>query len=154
AHRLIALGVRPGALVLLAIDRSFEMVVAMLGVLRAGGAYVPIDPSHPAERNAMILREAEPTVVLTQRSLQDKLQLPAGTPVLLVDTPLAGPTHAPVTTVGPDDLAYVIFTSGSTGRPKGVEIVHLALSNFLHAMRTTPGLRASDRVLAVTTVSF
>ncbi len=154
AHRLVSLGVGPEVLVGLCLDRSFEMVMAMLGVLKAGGAYVPLDPTHPPERNAMIFREAAPKVVLTQRSLEDKLQVPASTRLILVDAPIDAPVSPPETTVGPDNLAYVIFTSGSTGRPKGVEITHRSLSNFLWAMRSTPGLRATDRVLAVTTLSF
>ncbi|WP_369981515.1 non-ribosomal peptide synthase/polyketide synthase [Xanthomonas bundabergensis] len=160
AHRLIALGVQPDHRVAICMQRSVEMVVALLGVLKAGGAYVPLDPAYPAERLAYLLQDSAPSVVLTQRSLA----LPtasASVPRLYLDEEgleeLAGqPEHDPE----PDGLssrhlAYVIYTSGSTGQPKGVAMPHRALRNLL-AWQNRPGAGAavSERVLQFSALGF
>ncbi|MFE3960145.1 non-ribosomal peptide synthase/polyketide synthase, partial [Nocardia sp. NPDC059091] len=145
ARFLIADGVGPESLVALGMRRSLELVVGMHAVLRAGGAYVPIDPDHPADRTAYILESAGPVCVLT--SSRDELELPAefdgrsassaaGVRRLEIDTlDVSGYSAEPVTDADriaplrPDNTAYVIYTSGSTGRPKGVAVTHHAIVN-------------------------
>ncbi|WP_129674304.1 non-ribosomal peptide synthetase [Candidatus Chloroploca sp. Khr17] len=157
AHHLRTLGVGPGSLVGVLLERTPTMLVALLGVLKAGAAYVPLDPGFPAERLAMMLEDSRAAVLLTQASLVATVS--AGSAHLVcLDTdwpPIeALPDEALPSLAGPEDLAYVIFTSGSTGRPKGVQIPHRAVVNFLHSMAREPGLAADDVLLAVTTLSF
>ncbi len=156
AWRLVALGVGRGALVGLCVDRSVDMLVGLLAILRVGGAYVPIDPGYPSHRIAMMVEDAQLAAVVTQRALGDIFaEVPA--PQVVLDGPDGAArdigfevAEAPTG----DDLAYVIFTSGSTGRPKGVMVDHRALANFVAAMARRPGLTGTDRLLAVTTLSF
>ncbi|MDL2078365.1 amino acid adenylation domain-containing protein [Streptomyces sp. GXMU-J15] len=157
AHLLREHGVGPNVVVGVAVERSVELVVCLLAVLKAGGAYTPLDLDLPAARLAAIAEDALPPVVLTHGPAQDRLP-PLDCPVLDVDaltTELAAqPDHDPGVTVDGEDLAYVIFTSGSTGRPKGVMNVHAALRNRLLWMQDTYRLDASDRVLQKTPFSF
>ncbi len=158
AHRLRDLGVGPGSMVGLCVERGLDLPLAMLGILIAGGAYVPLDPAFPAERLSLVLQDTATTILVTQRGLAGSLPSFDGEIVCVDDGWLTaqgaedGP--GPSAAAGPDDLAYVIHTSGSTGRPKGVQIVHRAVVNFLHAMAREPGLAADDVLLAVTTLSF
>ncbi|HEX4494597.1 MAG TPA: amino acid adenylation domain-containing protein [Thermoanaerobaculia bacterium] len=140
AHRLRELGIGPEVLVGLALERSPEMVVALLAVLKAGGAYVPLDPSYPAERLAYMREDSGLAAVLTRESVLAEEGEPADSP--------------PASRVGPLNAAYMIYTSGSTGKPKGVQISHGALANFLASMAEEPGLGATDALLAVTSLSF
>ncbi len=153
--RLRTLGVGAGVLVGVCLERSPELIVALLATLRAGGAYVPIDPNHPDERIALILEDADPGVLLSQSSLRHKFAAPMQPRIFCLDqvSPEVDGVDADVGIV-PAELAYVIFTSGSTGRPKGVSVRHRSLAIFLRAMAREPGLAAEDRLLAVTTVSF
>ncbi|MGK5533235.1 amino acid adenylation domain-containing protein [Streptomyces sp. URMC 129] len=157
AHRLRRLGVGPDTLVGICLDRSPEMVVALLAVLKAGGAYVPIDPGFPPDRIAFMLDDSGLPVLLTQRDVLTGLP-PVKAEALCLDEIRAAldaePAVPPDAPVDAGDLAYVIYTSGSTGRPKGVQIPHRALGNFLHAMKERPGIDAGDSLLAVTTFSF
>ncbi|NWB98491.1 amino acid adenylation domain-containing protein, partial [Pseudomonas gingeri] len=161
AHRLIGLGIGPDDRVAICVDRSLEMVAGLLGVLKAGAAYVPLDPHYPLDRLTYMLESCAPAAILTQEALHAVLPTSA-VPVLLLDPeqaeregflgqPEVNPLRADLR---PEHLAYVIYTSGSTGRPKGVQIAHQALSNFLQSMGREPGLSAQDRLLAVTTISF
>jgi len=159
AHHLQAAGLRPGQAVALCMQRSGDLVAALLAVLKAGGFYIPMDPGFPAQRLQHMLEDARPALVIVD-SLS---QLPQG---LSLDATMALDLAARSTEIdacSPDNLpcqsrmqdsAYVIYTSGSTGKPKGVQISHQALSNFLHSMGREPGLSARDRLLAVTTISF
>ena len=126
AHRLRELGVGGGDLVGICLPRSEQMLVALLGTLKAGAAYVPIDPAYPAERQRYMLEDADVTVLITESGVIG--DVPAGPYVLRLDAEAAelesGPVTPPALEGDPDDLAYVIYTSGSTGRPKGVEIPH------------------------------
>jgi amino acid adenylation domain-containing protein len=157
AHFLRDLGVGPEMPVGICVERSADMVVALLAVLKAGGAYVPLDPAYPAERLAYMLTDAGAYLVLTQASLVARLSGQKAAPVCL-DTDaeaIAQKTEEnPSPTTGAEHLAYVIYTSGSTGRPKGVEITHGSVVNFLTYMRRRPGLNERDTLLAVTTFSF
>lgn len=157
AASLGQLGVGPGDLVALAVERSPAMLWALLGILAAGAAYVPLDPAYPADRLAFMLGDSRPAAVVRSRSVT----LPAAgrTPELLLDDGADRPSFAadlPQAAEPPlaAQLAYVIYTSGSTGRPKGVAITHAALYNFLASMAEAPGLAAGERWLAVTSLSF
>ncbi len=158
AHRLRRLGVTPEARVGVLLERSAELVVALLAVAKAGGAYVPLDPTAPAERLSWIAGDTGLGVLLTEESLAGSFAVPPSCRVLRLDEEArslaaeSGEELAPWAL--PDNLAYVIYTSGSTGRPKGVAITHRSLVNFLAAMRERPGLAAADTLLAVTTISF
>ena len=152
AHHLLALGVESEDRVGILLDRSAEMVVALLGVLKAGGCYVPLDPQYPAERLSFMMEDAGLTVLLTTRELSnltsDSLQM------VYIDELEENTSTNPDVEVSAAQLAYLIYTSGSTGKPKGVMVSHSALRNLLHSMATEPGLTAEDRLLAVTTLSF
>lgn len=157
AHYLMRLGVGPETPVGILLERSVEMVVALLAVFKAGGVYVPLDTSHPAERWALILADTKAHFLLTQEKLA--AQLPAHEINLIcVDTlreVIARESNAnPVNRLVADNLAYVIYTSGSTGQPKGVQITQNALASFLNSMRQRPGLTSDDVFLAIATISF
>ena len=144
----------PGSIIALSLERSADMMVSMLAVLRAGAAYLPIDPSYPEERNRYVLEHSGAQLVLTDRANADLLS-ELGVETLVVDelTATAGASvRAPVVT--PESRAYVIYTSGSTGRPKGVVIPHAALANFVQSVAVKPGIGKDDRVLGITTLSF
>ncbi|WP_315792608.1 non-ribosomal peptide synthetase [Bradyrhizobium sp. SZCCHNRI1002] len=157
AHHLRGLGVGPEVVVGLCVERSLELVVALLGILKAGGAYLPLDPGYPADRLSYMLHDAGAPVIVTQRHLAGVLPAHAGR-VVELDADAAAiaawPQQAPVDTSRPANLAYVIYTSGSTGRPKGVMVAHAGLINFLTDMAVRPGIDASDVVAAVTPISF
>jgi amino acid adenylation domain-containing protein len=148
---------KSGKLVGVSVDRSLDMLVAMIAVLKAGCAYVPLDPLHPAARLRYILGEAEVAALISDGSESAAL-VADGVPVIDVrrDAMLiaTASTAAPPTAADASSLAYVIYTSGSTGQPTGVEIPHRAAVNLLCAMARSPGLTARDVLLAVTTISF
>ncbi|MEV4428214.1 amino acid adenylation domain-containing protein [Streptomyces sp. NPDC049602] len=132
AHHLVAAGVRPGVLTGVCLDRGVDAMVALLAVLKAGGAFVPLDPEHPAQRQAMMLDDAAAPVLITDSAAVGE---GARTTIRLdtdQDEIARHPDTPPATAAGPDDLAYVIYTSGSTGRPKGVMVSH---RNAVHMMR-------------------
>ncbi|MEU5726628.1 amino acid adenylation domain-containing protein [Micromonospora sp. NPDC047738] len=156
AHRLRAAGVGPETLVGVCAERSVELVAGLLGVLKAGGAYLPLDPEYPADRLAFMVTDADAPVVLIQAHLRDVLPDTAAT-VLALDDPSAWadqPTTNPKPSAGPEHLAYVIYTSGSTGRPKGVPNTHRGIVNRLDWMQKTYRLGADDAVLQKTPASF
>jgi amino acid adenylation domain-containing protein len=158
AHHLRALGVGPEKLVGVCVERSPEMVLAMLGVLKAGGAYIPMDPAYPAERLAFTVADARPDVVITQSRLRDRL--PAGeNTVVLLDADWAGkigrqPAENPAPAAGPDNAAYLLYTSGSTGQPKGVVSTHRATLNRFHWMWREFPFRPGEVCCQKTPMSF
>ncbi|HEX6039303.1 MAG TPA: amino acid adenylation domain-containing protein [Longimicrobium sp.] len=169
-------GVGRGSLVAVCLDRSARMVAALLGVLRAGAAYLPLDPEYPADRIAYMLDDSGAALLLTERALEPALP-PSAVPRLRIEdvadsadsasTDSADSASAASIAASFDDdasfedvevdaeeLAYVIYTSGSTGRPKGVMVRHGGVSSFLRSMAEAPGLRADDTLLALTTIAF
>lgn len=157
ADALLGRGIGRGSRVGICLERSTDLVVALLAVLKSGAAYVPLDPGYPAPRLAQIVDDAQPAAVLTKAALRECLPA-TDAHLILLDAALpaiAGSRdRAPDPSPGPDDVAYVIYTSGSTGRPKGVQVGHRALTNLLWSMSSEPGLAAADTLVAVTTVSF
>jgi amino acid adenylation domain-containing protein len=154
ARRLRAAGVRPGVRVGVFLERSLEMVVGLLGVLKAGGTYVPLDPAFPPERLSYMVQDSEAALLLTHAEVEADVPT-REVPVLRVDEEPPDPegdVQGPAASV--DDLAYVIYTSGSTGKPKGVAITHRNLVNLLASMGREPGLGETDSLLSVTTLSF
>ncbi len=156
ARLLVAQGVGPESLVGLAMRRSLDLVVGMYAIVTAGGAYVPIDPDHPADRIAHILDTAAPAAVLSTTA--DAVEVPAGVPVILVDSvaleEFSGEPLALARPVLPENPAYVIFTSGSTGRPKGVAVSHAAIVNQMVYMGAEYGIGPSDVYLQKTPATF
>ncbi len=150
-------GVESGDLVPVCVERSFDMIVALLGVLKAGAAYVPLDPEYPPERIALILEEVGAELVLTQASLEDRLPGGTGEAVRLDED---GPEIAreeetgPGVEVPPDALVYCIYTSGSTGRPKGVAMSHRALANLLSFQRRDSRMAGGSPTLQFASLSF
>ncbi|QNA96041.1 enterobactin synthase subunit F [Stenotrophomonas maltophilia] len=151
AARLRAMGVGPGSVVAVALPRSLALVVALVAVLRAGAAYLPLDLAHPDERLARIFASAQPVCVLAAAEVSART---AGVPVLAPEQWTALSFAAPWADPAPSDAAYVIYTSGSTGEPKGVVIEHRAIVNRLLWMREQYGIRADDRVLQKTPATF
>jgi amino acid adenylation domain-containing protein len=157
AHFLRAQGVGPESLVGVCLDRSFDSVVSLLAILKAGGTYLPLDPRFPKSRLAFMLADSEVSLVLTHSAERESLPETAARIVLLdrenlfLSKAAVGNLSSGATS---EHLAYLIYTSGSTGTPKGVMIPRRALVNLLLSMAETPGMAASDTLLAVTTASF
>src|SRR5690606_7570563 len=146
ARLLRASGVRRGALVGLSMDRGTDMLAALLGILKAGAGYVPLDPQFPADRLSYMAGDAGLAALVTQQHHAARFDL-RGRPVLALDALHDELAALPDTRLGrdadaagPETPAYVIYTSGSTGRPKGVQVPHRAVSNFIASMQSEPGL--------------
>ena len=155
AHRLQALGARAGTLVALCIERSPAMVTTMLGILKSGAAYLPLDPGHPAGRLAYVLADSGADILVTQSDLLSRFPTcPAKTLCIDIERFEALSNQAPESSSSAHDLAYVIYTSGTTGRPNGVGIQHRSAVNFLTSMAREPGMGSTDIVVAVTTIAF
>jgi amino acid adenylation domain-containing protein len=156
AKLLIDNNVITGNIVAIALDRSPEMIISLLAVLKSGAAYVPLDPEYPKDRIEFMLEDSSAKVLLTSKKYQNHF-LSAATELLIEDAMEKLPGYsaeAPEIAVSGEDLAYVLYTSGSTGKPKGVQIRHFNLVNFLLSMQNEPGMNADDKILAVTTISF
>ncbi|MDQ3897945.1 MAG: amino acid adenylation domain-containing protein, partial [Actinomycetota bacterium] len=152
ARHLAGLGVGPEVLVGVHLQRSAEMVVALVAIARAGGAYVPLDPDFPGDRVAFMIDDCGARVIVSQSGLRAALP-PSEALVVCLDERWR-PARGSPNGGGPDDLAYVLYTSGSTGRPKGVAVPNRALVNLLTAIGARPGLGEDDVLVAVTTLSF
>ncbi|HEU4837373.1 MAG TPA: amino acid adenylation domain-containing protein, partial [Pyrinomonadaceae bacterium] len=152
ARRLRALGIGPEICAGVLLERSSELLIALLGILKAGGAYLPLDPSYPASRLQFMLREAR--LLITQKSLRHLAPEETEVFSLDLDAVCCESYDELSSEVRDDGLAYVLFTSGSTGQPKGVGVTHGAVVNFLNSMSREPGLVEADRLLAVTPLIF
>jgi amino acid adenylation domain-containing protein len=157
AHHLQAMGVTANTPVGICLNRSAELVVAVLGVLKAGGAYVPYDPTYPAERVATMLQDVKLKVLLTRQTLLESLPK-RKTRVVCIDQEwpmIAGQSaDRPPRRSGPDDLCYIIFTSGSTGRPKSAAVHHRGWTNLLHWFVREFTISPADKNLLMSSFSF
>ncbi|MFB9690088.1 non-ribosomal peptide synthetase [Amycolatopsis plumensis] len=150
AHLLIGRGAGPEQIVALAVPRSIEMIVAELAVLKAGAAYLPLDPDYPAERIAFMVADARPVCVVTTRDLADRFD----GDVLLLDDVSWAPAADPAVAMVPANAAYVIYTSGSTGRPKGVVVSHAGVAKLVATQSERFGVGPHSRVLQFASPSF
>jgi amino acid adenylation domain-containing protein len=153
ARELAERGAAPGAIVGVHLERDASLVPALLGILKVGAAYLPLDPAYPPERLGYMLEDSGAALVLSSPALRDQLPASAAD-VLDVPARPIGAVDAPSVEVATSDLAYLIYTSGSTGKPKAVQVEHGTASAFLTAFAAEPGIRADDVVLGVTTISF
>ncbi len=151
-------GVVDGCLVGILLDRSPEMIAGLIGIWKAGAAYVPLDPAAPAERMALMLEDAAPSFVLTRRKLSDRVRSTRGVDLHLLDVDdfcaRKNPSCQAGSAVSADSLAYVIYTSGSTGQPKGAKITHRGLANTISGVGQDLQLGLADVVLAWSTIAF
>ncbi len=165
AHVLIAHGVGPETVVALALDRTPATIEALLGVLKTGAAYLPLDVDHPPARIAAMLADATPRVVLTTEALRARVLAPPSTPVLSIDAPdvartlRCASTRNPIdddrtTALRPTHPAYAIYTSGSTGTPKGVMVTHQGVAHLASALRRCYQLTPASRVLQFSSLTF
>jgi len=156
ANFLISQGVSNNALVGVCLERSVNMLVATLGILKAGACYIPLDPEYPQDRIHYMLENSAAKIVVVDAKTSKHIEFPVTTQQVLVNDPDISlqPTDNPSVEMNTDDLAYIIYTSGSTGKPKGVMVPHNAAANFLLSMAEMPGLTSEDTLLAVTTLSF
>lgn len=153
---LIEHGVKPGDKVGISLDRSADLVVALLAVLKSGAVYIPLDPAFPLNRINYMLADSAAVVLLTSEKYKGQYESSAKELLLEDILPTLGqyPVTDPDVEVKSTDLIYILYTSGSTGMPKGVQIAHYNVVNFLYSMQKEPGLKATDKLLAVTTISF
>jgi amino acid adenylation domain-containing protein/non-ribosomal peptide synthase protein (TIGR01720 family) len=160
AHALIAAGAAPEVRIGIALERSADMIVALLAVLKSGAAYVPLDPAYPSARLSTMIEDSGVALVLTQSTVRSQLPLPAGLAVLEMDSWQASPAarlqpeHDPDVRLSPHHLAYVIYTSGSTGQPKGVAVAHGPLSMHVQAIGRFYGMTPADRELQFASINF
>ncbi|WP_454802741.1 non-ribosomal peptide synthetase [Mucilaginibacter phyllosphaerae] len=156
AAQLLKKGIKTGDVIGIALDRSAELIISLLAVLKTGAAYVPLDPEYPKDRIEFMLDDSAATILIT--SAKYKGHFASNTTEVLIEEALAEskdyPADEPATPVTGQDLAYVLYTSGSTGKPKGVQIAHHSLVNLMYSFQKTPGITANDITLAVATISF
>ena len=156
AALLLANGVQTGYTIGLALDRSIEMVISLLAILKSGGVYIPLDPEYPQERIEFMLTDSSAKILLTSKKYKNNFHSDAKE--ILIEEAWAKLSEYskedPDVRVSSNDLAYILYTSGSTGKPKGVMVEHQNLVNLLTSMQKMPGISADDKLLAVTTISF
>ena len=156
AALLLNYAVIPGDAIGLAVDRSPEMVIALLAIIKSGAAYVPLDPQYPSERVKFMLEDSGAKILITSNQYKGHFQ--SGITEILIENAWQKlsdyPNSDPAVKITSNDLAYILYTSGSTGKPKGVMIEHGNLVNFVCSMQKTPGITINDKLLAVTTISF
>jgi len=156
AAYLIANGIQTEDIIGVFMERCPTLVVVLLGISKAGGTYLPLDPEYPQERISYMLTDSKAKYVITHRHLSGNLDLGVKQEAIediLVKLPSLS-NHYPDIALNGDSLAYILYTSGSTGNPKGVQIEHRNLTNFLLSMQIAPGISSEDRLLAITTISF
>lgn len=152
---LIQKGIQKGDIVAISLDRSVEMVISMLAIMRTGAVYLPLDPEYPFERTKFMLEDSSAKLLITSQVHKNKY---SGTPQLIAEDtwPALSSIRLQNTqiAINDTDIAYVLYTSGSTGKPKGVKITHRNLVNFLLSMQDAPGIISDDSLLAITSISF
>lgn len=155
ARYLLASGVKPGDMVAVAVPRSERLLITLLGIMRTGAAYLPLDPDGPIVRTIQVLDDASPAALIAEPEMHRQCARDGCIPLepLKLDVPLRHPTPDPDLST-PRALAYMLYISGSTGRPQGVEVTHRSLSNFLQDMQRELAPAAGDRFLAATNVTF
>ena len=153
--KLLSQGVNKGDFIAVSIDRSMEMLISLLAILRAGAVYIPLDPSYPKDRLEYMLEDSGAKYILISPKYSGFYAANATEIIAEVEERSASSGTLPdLKAVSADDLAYILYTSGSTGKPKGVKISHGNLANFLLSMLEQPGITEKDRLLAITTISF
>lgn len=157
ANYLEKQGVRPGALIAISVERSIHMIIGILGIMKAGATYIPIDPNYPQSRISYILHDSKPSLILTQKTLKQKLAIYKGK-LITIDELNNEPKHINTNKSRIHDgfkkLIYTIYTSGSTGKPKGVQIYHKSVVNLLQDMKRKISFYKNDSFLAITSLSF
>ncbi|WKA26401.1 non-ribosomal peptide synthetase [Bradyrhizobium roseum] len=154
AARLVKKGTRSNTLVAIAMEKGWEQLVAVLAILRAGAAYLPVDPHLPETRIGFLLANGEVRTVLTQSWIADRIRWPDDVTLFVVTETDGSEIECRLPEVGPSDVAYVIYTSGSTGNPKGVVIEHQAALNTVLDVNQRCGINADDKVFALSSLSF
>ena len=157
ASVLTSNGVKPGDRIGISLQRHVGMIAVLLGILKCGATYVPLDPSLPRERLLFMINDAQLKKIITQNSILSRIPEPHKQNILLIEPDTdykKSVTEFNPPTVSSDSIAYIMYTSGSTGKPKGVKVPHKSVVNFLHSMKSRPGIEKSDSVLAITTISF
>lgn len=159
AYSLVKTGIKVGGAVGVFMNRSFNTIAALLGILKSGAAYVPLDPHLPEERLVYMIEDAGLSVILTEQNMMERLPVsPAKLIAVCIDSDIdfshSGNDQLKIPNFSSDSIAYIIYTSGSTGKPKGVRISHQSVVNFLKSMQKKPGIQSSDVMLASTTISF
>jgi amino acid adenylation domain-containing protein len=155
AALLVKKGIVSGDIIGLSADRSIEMLICLLAILKAGATYIPLDPVYPRERIEYMLSDSSAKILLVSNRLKGSYNTAATEIVIEEIWPeLENCTPSVTLSINANSLAYILYTSGSTGKPKGVKISHKNLVNFLISMQKEPGISASDRLLAITTISF
>ena len=150
------LGASNGTLIGICMERSLNMLACLIGILKSGAAYIPLDPEYPKERLKYMVEDSGVDIILTENNLLDRIPAHINNIIQIdkIDIHALPPGPDNVNEILPESLAYIIYTSGSTGKPKGVMVPHRALTNFLLSMQQEPGITKNDRLLAVTTLSF
>jgi amino acid adenylation domain-containing protein len=158
AHYLLSLGVRPEARLGICLERGVEMIVALMATLKAGAAYVPLDPEYPKDRLQFMVQDAQISALLTTSIVEDRLQLGSSHRTVLLDKDRhaigAHSQQSPEVELSDENLAYVIYTSGSTGRPKGVQCTHRGVVNLLYGCHSRQPWAAGDRYSFLSSLSF
>ncbi|OOQ60759.1 non-ribosomal peptide synthetase [Mucilaginibacter pedocola] len=156
AQFLVQKGIKRGDIIGMALDRSAEMIITLLAIMKSGAAYVPLDPEYPKDRIEFMLEDSGAKILITSTKYAGHYA--ANTTEILIEDALAESASLPPTQpdagVRGTDLIYILYTSGSTGKPKGVQIVHHAFVNFLLSCQKQPGITSADKTLAVATISF
>jgi amino acid adenylation domain-containing protein len=156
ARLLVNGGIKRGDIIALALDRSPEMIVSLLAILKSGATYIPLDPTYPKDRIEFMISDSSASVLITSKKYQTYFNSDAQE--LLIEEAWPQLDHFNAdgldTAIFGDDAAYILYTSGSTGKPKGVIITHESLANFLLSMQKAPGINPNDRLLAISTISF
>jgi len=157
AHRLIEIGAGPEKMVGISIERSVNMIIGLLGILKSGAAYLPLDPDYPEERLKFILQDTQPTAIVTTSDIVSELPADLAPMILLdgdIDILQTQPLHNPDISVAPENLAYIIYTSGSTGTPKGVEVTHQSVVNHNRVILDLFDYSPGQRAIQFSTINF